>query len=98
MKDRVSPTFIAAGVVVGLSCFILLSMLFYDTGDYYERAERVASSDGLRFSVASAFFKSLGVGAYLGWAIILTWAVIVFFREKVGMISDTTPKAGRIMM
>ena len=25
-----------AGVVIGLSCFVLLSMLFYDTGDYYD--------------------------------------------------------------
>jgi len=84
MKDRVSPTFIAAGVVIGLSCFILLSMLFYGTGDYYEGADNAAASDGLRFSVASAFFRSLGVGAYLGWSIILALGVIVFFREKIG--------------
>ena len=80
MRNRVSPTFVAAGVVIGLSCFILLSMLFYDTVDYYERADDVAAADGLRFSVANAFFRSLGVGAYLGWLVILGWGIVVFFR------------------
>ncbi|MEN8151179.1 MAG: DNA translocase FtsK 4TM domain-containing protein, partial [Planctomycetota bacterium] len=84
MKNRVSPTFIAAGVVIGLSCFILLSMLFYDTVDYYERSDDVAAADGFRFSVANTFFKSLGVGAYFGWMVILGWGIVIFFREKVG--------------
>ncbi|MHC4472842.1 MAG: DNA translocase FtsK 4TM domain-containing protein, partial [Planctomycetota bacterium] len=84
MKDKLSPTFIAAGAVIGLSIFVLLSMLFYGPSDYFERADVVAAEDGLRFSVASLFFKSFGVGAYLGWAIVLAWAVIVFFREAAG--------------
>ena len=86
MTRRVSPIFIVAGVVVGLSCFVLLSMLFYSPADYFERANEVASSSGggFRFSVAAMFFKPFGIGAFIGWAIVLLWAVIVFFKETVG--------------
>ena len=40
-------------------------------------AVEVAAEDGLRFSVANAFFRSLGVGAYLGWLVILAMMCVM---------------------
>lgn len=87
MNQRPSRTFIVAGVIVGLSLFVLLAMLFYGPMDYSERSEQIAGEDGLRFHIASLFFGSFGIGAYVGWMIILTWAIIVFFRESVGELA-----------
>jgi len=83
---KLSPTFLIACTVVTISLFVLLSMLFYGPSDYFEQGSAAQDSSyyGFRYTVASAFFGSFGIGAYVGWMIILAWAVIVFFREAVG--------------
>jgi DNA segregation ATPase FtsK/SpoIIIE-like protein len=83
---KLSPTFLVAAVVVTVSLFVLLSMLFYGPSDYFEQGSGASENPyyGFRFTVASTFFGSFGIGAYFGWMIILAWAVIVFFRESVG--------------
>jgi hypothetical protein len=83
---KLSPTFLIASLVVTISLFVLLSMLFYGPSDYFEQGSAAQDSPyyGFRYTVASAFFGSFGIGAYVGWMIILAWAVIIFFRESVG--------------
>ncbi len=83
---KLSPTFLIASTVVTISLFVLLSMLFYGPSDYFEQGSAAQDDPyyGFRYTVASAFFGSFGIGAYVGWMIILAWAVIVFFRESVG--------------
>ncbi len=86
LSKKMSPTFLIASVLVTISLFVLLSMLFYGPSDYLEQgaADKSDSYYGFRYTVASAFFSNFGIGAYVGWMIILAWAVIVFFRETVG--------------
>ncbi|MCU0724904.1 MAG: hypothetical protein MUE73_03810 [Planctomycetes bacterium] len=84
MKKKLSPAFVAAGIIVALSLFVILSMLFYTPADHLRRAGELAKEDNFRFHVAHLFFRSLGIGAYVGWTVILAWAVVVFFREAAG--------------
>ncbi len=84
---KVTPIFVVAGAVVTLSLFVILSMLFYTPTDHVQRVSELAEQDNLRFHVAHAFFGSVGIGAYIGWTIVLAWAVIIFFRETAGELA-----------
>jgi DNA segregation ATPase FtsK/SpoIIIE-like protein len=84
MKKKLSPVFVAAGIIVALSLFVILSMLFYTPSDHLWRASELAKEDNLRFHVAHLFFGTLGLGAYIGWIVVLAWAIVVFYRESAG--------------